>query len=65
MEYQRKSQSSNKWKAIIITFSVIGAILLGGGLAFFLTRKKSSEAEFSQVQRQQVNNAVLSLAGNL
>jgi predicted nucleic acid-binding Zn-ribbon protein len=68
MEYQRKNQSSGKWKAIVITFSVIGAILLGGGL-IYLSRKKDSKfgggTNLGAQQNQQTQNAVLQLASNL
>ena len=69
MEYQRKTQNSGKWKAIIITFSVIGAILLGGGLIFFLSRKKDNKFgggnNLGEQQNQQTQSAVLKLASNL
>ena len=66
-EISQKKSSSN-WKAIIITFAVIGAILLGGGLIYFLQKNKyksNQQVNLGEQQRQQVKEAVSQLAGSI
>ncbi|RHZ36019.1 hypothetical protein [endosymbiont GvMRE of Glomus versiforme] len=67
MKYNEyRKNGSSKWKAVIITFAIIGVLLLGGIIWFAVKNKKRVvQANLGEQQNQQTQNAVLQLANNL
>ncbi|RHZ36372.1 S16 family serine protease [endosymbiont GvMRE of Glomus versiforme] len=69
MKYNEyRKNGSSKWKAVIITFTIIGVLLFGGIIWFAVKNKKSSspnQANLGEQQNQQTQKAVLQLASNL